>query len=114
MKAGDTLQIKQLDLAKSRNSDGLVPVTFWIFATVLEVLDDGAFVEVNHPANIEHSIRKKVLAADLRTADQVQALHDAHPLAKLEKLSYAKMEHLPLIDYRAALERMKNPELIRA
>jgi hypothetical protein len=107
LKTGDTVQVKQSDLAILKLGEQPVPVTFWLFATVQEVLADGAFVEIDHPGNIEHGRRKKVLGANLRTAQDVQALHDASPLAGLAELSYRETAHLPLINYRAALARMR-------
>lgn len=110
MKPGDTIQIRQNDLVKKLDSDSLEPTSFWIYATVHEVLDDGAFVEVNHPANIEHAARKKVLTKDLRTLDQLQAVAALHPDRELDKLDFRNGAHRELNEVRAAIERMKPAE----
>jgi hypothetical protein len=114
MKPGDLVQVKQLDHGWPRGGDGPQgvpstdpePMIFWIYATVLEVLEDGAMVEVAHPANREHGARKKVLRADLRTAEDVLALHDAHPQKHVEKLDFQRAEHKELNNLRVAIDRL--------
>lgn len=118
MKAGDLVMVKQFDHGFPRaNPDGkppsedAQPMVMWIYAIVLEALDGGAaFVEITHPANIEHGVRKTVPRKDLRTLEDIQALHDAHPDSKAEKLDFNKLEHKELNNFRAAIERMKPAE----
>jgi hypothetical protein len=119
MKPGDLVQIKQLDsgfLPSMISEKGIpmmdpIPMTFWIYATVHEALPDGAFVEVNHPGNAEHGARKKVLGENLRTFEDIQALHDAHPAKDVEKLDLGhNTAHREINNLRVALSRMKPEE----
>lgn len=106
MKVGDTVQVKQLDHGLVQIGEEPRPMIFWLYATVLEVLDDGAMVEIAHPANREHGVHKKVLRADIRTLEDVRKVHDTHPQRKLEKLDFNRHDHKELNNLRVAIERL--------
>jgi hypothetical protein len=110
VKVGDIVQVKQNDHAILRVGEEPQPVVMWRYATVLEELPDGVFVEIAHPGNIEHGARKKFARADVRTLDDVQALHDAHPARAVEKFDFNRHDHKEVNNLRAAIERMKPQE----
>jgi hypothetical protein len=110
MKPGDTVQIRQQDIATVKLGEAPKPVNFWIYARVHAVNPNGAFVEIEHPGNIAHGTRVFVLGENLRTLEDVQALHDAHPDRGLEKLDFFVESHRELNNLRAALERLKPEE----
>jgi hypothetical protein len=81
LKPGQRIQIKAIDstiLVKHQPiSHGVV---HWIYADVLEVLDNSlAMVIVNHPGNLEHGVQKVVTLGQYRTKADVQAEIDALP-----------------------------------
>lgn len=55
MKAGDVVQVPRWDRSALREGESPVPVLHWIYARVLKVEADSLFVEIEHPANLEHS-----------------------------------------------------------
>jgi hypothetical protein len=113
MKPGDTVQILQLDHAILVPNGPPVPnVPHWVYATVYDVApgETHAHVEVNHPANAQHGKRLLVARKDLRTFEDLQKLHDAHPDAATEHLQYNIESHKSLINLRAALDRCKPQE----
>jgi len=112
MKPGDAVQIKQTDHAIVRQGQDPEPREHWIYATVVEPIgeDNGAFVEVNHPGNIAHGHRIAVSRKNIRTIDDLEAMHEAHPHREVENPSYDKEEHKSLINLRAAIARIKPPE----
>ena len=98
MKTGDLIQIRQhenLHDTPPPVADPPVPpgpIDFWVFARVMEVLDDGRLrVIVEHPGNHVHAQEQIVLPleddgkgnprANVRGKAEVMALHDAvkHP-----------------------------------
>lgn len=107
MNTGDTVQILQTDHAILRKGEEPTPVPHWIYATVYEVSKDGkaATVEVNHPGNFQHGRRMLLGRKQIRTAEDLQALHDKHPHRAVVTPSYDNPEHKELINLRAALER---------
>lgn len=69
MQAGDTVQVKVQDRG-----------IHWIYATVIAPNADGsAFVQIQHPGNIEHGAMKFFGAGSVRTKTDVQKLIDAMP-----------------------------------
>jgi hypothetical protein len=114
MKPGDTVQISQLESSILRaGEEPTAGVVHWIYATVLEVLKDGdaetaATVEIDHPANREHGVRKVVKRAGIRTVEDLKALHDGHPAkdfkGQLDPVVHPA--HRELINVRAAIERI--------
>ena|SRR5438105_14369082 len=112
MKPGDTVQVQQTDHAILRAGEEPTPVAHWVYATVVEPVqnDGGAFVEINHPGNAEHGRRMLVGRKKLRTLEDLEKLHDAHPHHALAALSYEREEHKSLINLRAAIARLKPEE----
>jgi hypothetical protein len=110
MQPGDKVQIKQWDHSILRKGEEPTPTIHWIYADVLQLTPGGALVQVNHPGNIEHGSPKTVARADLRTADDVQKLHDKHPAKDVTKLDFNRADHKELNNLRVALERMQPPE----
>ena len=120
MQPGDTVMTVQYEhsiLRKGEEPTAGVP--HWIYATVFEVLktDKGAItaatVEINHPANIVHGQRMLVPRARIRTIEDIQALHDAHPAKDIPQLQLNLNEnpgHRELNNHRVALERMGPPK----
>lgn len=104
--------IKQTDHAIVRRGEDPIPRVHWIYATVLEPLgkEGGAFVEVNHPGNIEHGKRHTVSRKEIRTIEDLEALHQAHPHHEVKNPSYDNDAHKELINLRAAIERIKPEE----
>jgi hypothetical protein len=110
MKPGDTVQIKQRDQAIQRHGEELSPIVLWVYATVLELTAIGALVQVDHPGNILHALPINVARSDIRTTEDVQDLHDAHPAKDAQKLDFNRVDHKELNNLRAALDRMKSAE----
>lgn len=112
MNTGDTVQILQTDHAILRKGEEPTPSPHWIYATVYEVTKDGkaATVEVNHPGNFQHGSRMLVARKNIRTHEDLQALHDKHPHRAVKTPSYDNPEHKELINIRAALERSAPPK----
>ncbi|TMI88356.1 MAG: hypothetical protein E6H00_13055 [Bacillati bacterium ANGP1] len=112
MKPGDIVQVQQTDHAILRAGEDPAPVAHWVYATVLEPLknDSGALVEIDHPGNVEHGRRRTVSRKNLRTLEDLERLHAAHPHRALATLSYDREEHKSLINLRAAIARMKPEE----
>jgi len=112
MKPGDTVQVKQTDHAIIRAGEDPAPVAHWVYATVIEALKDngGAFVEISHPGNIDHGRRALFGRKNIRTLEDLEKLHDAHPHHAVETLKYENEDHKSLINIRAAIARMKPEE----
>lgn len=117
MQPGDTVQILQTDMAILRHGEEPNPgVPHWIYAVVFDTLKNdagkitAAHVEVNHPANFQHGQRLLVSRKNIRTIEDLQSLHAAHPEAKTEKLDFNRHDHKELNNLRAAIERCKPQE----
>jgi hypothetical protein len=65
--------IKPKDVVQVRQ---FAEAVHWIYARVLHVDDAGILVDIDHPGNSEHGLRKLVDRENLRTKDDVQALLD--------------------------------------
>lgn len=110
MKPGDMVQVRQIDSAiLDANAEPTHGVSFWLYAMVLQVLDNGsALVEVQHPGNREHGRQKLcVRDVDLRTDEDVVALHQAHPERQTMKLDLNRPDHRELNNLRVAMDRLK-------
>lgn len=113
MQPGDAVQILQTDHAILRAGEEPTPTPHWIYATVHDTLknDKGAItashVEVNHPGNFQHGQRLLISRKTIRTHQDLQKLHDAHPHKDVHPLNYQNAAHKDLINIRAALERCK-------
>jgi hypothetical protein len=107
---GDLVQVKQQDVAIVRTGEEPQPMVFWIYATVLEILDGALLVEIAHPGNITHGVQKKVSSTDIRTLADVQELHDAHPAKAAQKLDFNRHDHRELNNLRVAIDRMTPKE----
>lgn len=119
MQPGDLVMIVQFDAAKLREGEDPTPgVPHWIYATVLEPLQNdvgevtAARIEVNHPGNKDHARQMLVPRKDIRTAADIQALHDAHPAKAMPTaaLNFIHPAHRELNNLRVALDRMKPKE----
>jgi hypothetical protein len=78
LKAGQKIQIKQIDSSNlnriAKPQPEITPgVVHWIYATVLQLLDNGAaLVQVTHPGNIEEGAKKVITPGEYRTKSDVQ------------------------------------------
>ncbi len=84
MKTGDRIQVSQQE--SYFDHEQLVTDLFWIYARVLQVVDDkNLLVEITHPANREHGIQKMVTVDQCRTKADVAALAKAAGKPELKK-----------------------------
>jgi len=82
------------------------PLDHWIFATVLTPQANGALVQIDHPANIDHGQVKFVVTAKIRNAEALAALAvDARAKAAVTVDSTKKQElirHAQMYEEQAA------------
>jgi hypothetical protein len=72
---GQRIQVKTIDTALlQKNQEPTPGVVHWIYADVLEVMQTGALlVQIEHPGNISHGVRKVVKAGGYRTKQDLEA-----------------------------------------